>query len=58
MVSRHGATVHRPTSIIYVFCTSALRLIYFSKPRDHAIPFLLNQTAFLCSLCSFNSLAI
>ena len=43
---------------IRVLQKCALRLIYFSKPRDHAIPFLLNQTAFLCSLCSFNSLAI
>ena len=40
---------------ILVLQKRALRLIYFSKPRDHAIPFLLNQTAFLCSLCSFNS---
>ena len=36
----------------------ALRLIYFAKPRDHAIPFLLNQTAFLYNLCSFNNQAI
>ena len=37
----------------------ALRLIYFAKPRDHVIPFLLNQTAaFLYNLCSFNNQAM
>ena len=40
---------------ILVLQKRALRLIYFSKPRHHAILFLLNQAAFLCSLCSFNS---
>ena len=40
MVSVHGATVHRPTSISYLsYKKRLLRLIYFAKPRDHAIPF-------------------
>ena len=39
-----GTTVHRPTSIrVLVLQKHALRLIYFSKPKDHAIPFLIES---------------
>ena len=45
MVSVHGATVHRPTLIRYLFCKNVhcINLIYFSKPRDHAIPFFIES---------------
>ena len=45
MVSVHGATVHRPTSIRYLFCKNVhcINLIYVSKPRDHAIPFFIES---------------
>ena len=47
----------RPISIRYLSVPKrALRLIYFStNPETMQSLFLLNQTAFLCSLCSFNS---
>ena len=46
MVSVHGATVHRPTSISYLFCKNMHCVwfnIYFPKPRDHAIPFFIES---------------
>ena len=38
------ATVHRPTSISYLYCKKrALLLIYFAKPRDRASPFFIES---------------
>ena len=51
MVSVNGGTVHRPTSLRYLFCKNVNCVwIIFLNPETMQSLFLLNQTAFLCSL--------
>ena len=57
MVSAHAGNCPQIyLNKLLVLQKRALRLIYFAKARDHAIPYiLLNQIAFLYSLCFFRS---